>query len=178
MSILATGLQNAGTSLCGNVIKLCPSRCCCSCRFAPAPSRSLLSSCTVKSVLREDAMLHKQGWLAAEHNQASGSTLQNLLSLKSRAAVAVGLFSATQTQAVEALARAGLRNQVRVNVAVGPVASTSGRTPEEASGEKKGKKAEQRVTPSGLQASYLVCQSDEKLAQLVHFLKVIPLLFC
>ncbi|KAK9918182.1 hypothetical protein WJX75_002016 [Coccomyxa subellipsoidea] len=82
-----------------------------------------------------------------------------------------GLFSATQTEAVEALARAGLRNQVRVNVAVRPVASTSGRTPEEASGEKKGKKAEQRVTPSGLQASYLVCQSDEKLAQLVHFLK-------
>ena len=27
-------------------------------------------------------------------------------------------------------------------------------------------------TPSGLQASYLVCQSDEKLAQLLHFLKV------
>lgn len=102
-----------------------------------------------------------------------------MLSLKSRAALAAGLFSATQTEAVEALARAGLRNQVRVNVAVGPVASTSGRKmPEEASGEKKGKKAEQRVTPSGLQASYLVCQSDEKLAQLVHFLKVIPLLLC
>ena len=29
-----------------------------------------------------------------------------------------GLFSATQTEAVEALARAGLRNPVRVNVAV------------------------------------------------------------
>lgn len=31
---------------------------------------------------------------------------------------AAGLFSATQTEAVEALARAGLRNPVRVNVAV------------------------------------------------------------
>ena len=91
-----------------------------------------------------------------------------------------GLFSATQTEAVEALARAGLRNQVRVNVAVGPAASMSGRASEEASGEKKGKKAEQRVTPTGLQASYLVCQSDDKLAQLVHFLKVASalLLFC
>eukprot|EP00955_Chlamydomonas_euryale_P085635 364125-Chlamydomonas_euryale.AAC.7 len=29
-----------------------------------------------------------------------------------------GLFSATQTEAVEALARAGLRNPVRINVAV------------------------------------------------------------
>lgn len=29
-----------------------------------------------------------------------------------------GLFSATQTEAVQALARAGLRNPVRVNVAV------------------------------------------------------------
>lgn len=30
----------------------------------------------------------------------------------------IGLFSATQTEAVEALARAGLRNPVKVNVAV------------------------------------------------------------
>ena len=69
---------------------------------------------------------------------------------------------------MEALARAGLRNQVRVNVAVGPMASTSGREPEQASGQKR----QQQRTPSGLQASYLVCQSDEKLGQLVHFLKV------
>ena len=117
------------------------------------------------------------GWLQSTIRlQASRSRI--LHAWKSRVAVAAGLFSATQTEAVEALARPGLRIQVRVKVAVRPVASTSGRTPEEASGEKKGKKAEQRVTPSGLQASYLVCQSDEKLAQLVHFLKVIPLLLC
>lgn len=70
--------------------------------------------------------------------------------------------------------------QVRVNVAVGPVASTSGRSAAAAAaaaglGGKHGKKAtEQRVTPSGLQASYLICQSDEKLAQLLHFLQVGP----
>ncbi len=57
-------------------------------------------------------------------------------------------------------------------MAVGPAASTSGRTAEEAAGDIKGKKTEQRVTPSGLHASYLVCQSDEKLAHLVHFLQV------
>ena len=91
-----------------------------------------------------------------------------------------GLFSATQTEAVQALARAGLRNQIRVNVALEPVASSSGRGSGQglptagtagSSGRKKAAMQDQR-TPSGLQASYLVCQSDEKLGQLLHFLKV------
>ena len=88
-----------------------------------------------------------------------------------------GLFSATQTEAVQALARAGLRNQIRVNVAVEPMASSSGRDagqPTAGSPGVKKKKAampDQR-TPAGLEASYLICQSDEKLAQLLQFLKV------
>lgn len=98
-----------------------------------------------------------------------------------RVSALAGLFSATQTEAVQALARAGLRNQIRVNVAVEPVASSSGR--EHGQGQpapgglgspterRKGAMQDQK-TPSGLQASYLVCQSDQKLAQLLHFLKV------
>ncbi len=88
-----------------------------------------------------------------------------------------GLFSATQTEAVQALARAGLRNQIRVNVAVEPMSSSSGRDagqPVAGSPGVKRKKAampDQR-TPAGLEASYLICQSDEKLAQLLQFLKV------
>ncbi len=94
-----------------------------------------------------------------------------------------GLFSATQTEAVQALARAGLRNQIRVNVAVEPVASSSGRETGQgqpaagtagSSKERKKPAMQDQRTPSGLQASYLVCQSDEKLAQLLHFLKVLP----
>ena len=95
-----------------------------------------------------------------------------------------GLFSATQTEAVQALARAGLRNQIRVNVAVEPVASSSGREHgqvQPAAGsmgslgksEKRKPAMQDQRTPSGLEASYLVCQSDEKLAQLLHFLKVV-----
>ena len=95
-----------------------------------------------------------------------------------------GLFSATQTEAVQALARAGLRNQIRVNVAVEPVASSSGQEhgqvqPAAGSMGKLGKSEKRRPAmqdqrmPSGLEASYLVCQSDEKLAQLLHFLQVI-----
>ena len=94
-----------------------------------------------------------------------------------------GLFSATQTEAVQALARAGLRNQVRVNVAIEPIASTSGRldghrqptlgSAGNLGSDKKKKPAMQdQRTPSGLEASYLVCQSDGKLAQLLYFLGV------
>lgn len=44
--------------------------------------------------------------------------LRNVPSLLWTPFATAGLFSATQTEAVEALARAGLRNPVRVNVAV------------------------------------------------------------
>ncbi|CAL8464167.1 g3702 [Coccomyxa elongata] len=79
-----------------------------------------------------------------------------------------GLFSATQTEDVKDLAKAKMRNPYRVNVAVEPVASTSGRTID---GLSSGRGLEQRVTPNGLQAFYTICQSDEKLAQLAHFLQ-------
>lgn len=71
-----------------------------------------------------------------------------------------GLFSATQTEAVGELARAGLRNAVRVNVAV--------KADEEAgpSGRFAGQK-----TPLSLEIGYQTCESTEKLANLLHFLK-------
>ena len=75
-----------------------------------------------------------------------------------------GLFSATQTEAVQELARAGLRNAIRVNVAVRALqgeASTSGAM-------------SQQRTPLGLHISYQICESTEKLAKLIHFLQVNP----
>ena len=78
-----------------------------------------------------------------------------------------GLFSATQTEAVEALARAGLRNPVRVAVAV---AAAPGAGPG-AAGAAAG--AGQR-TPSSLRIVFRTCHPEQKLGQLLHFLKVLP----
>uniref|UniRef100_G1QC87 ATP-dependent RNA helicase n=1 Tax=Myotis lucifugus TaxID=59463 RepID=G1QC87_MYOLU len=65
-----------------------------------------------------------------------------------------GLFSATQTQEVENLVRAGLRNPVRISVKEKGVAATS-----------------TQKTPSRLENHYMVCKADEKFNQLVHFRK-------
>ncbi|XP_074269435.1 DEAD-box ATP-dependent RNA helicase 18-like [Silene latifolia] len=62
-----------------------------------------------------------------------------------------GLFSATQTEAVEELAKAGLRNPVRVGVQVQTKSSTS-------------------KTPSGLYIEYLECEADKKSSELVDLL--------
>ncbi|KAL9311403.1 DEAD-box ATP-dependent RNA helicase 49 [Arabidopsis thaliana] len=59
-----------------------------------------------------------------------------------------GLFSATQTQAVADLAKAGLRNVTEVRLG----------------DESKSK------TPSGLYCEYLKCEADQKSSQLVHLL--------
>ncbi|XP_006290801.2 DEAD-box ATP-dependent RNA helicase 49 isoform X1 [Capsella rubella] len=59
-----------------------------------------------------------------------------------------GLFSATQTQAVAELAKAGLRNAMQV----------------QSGAESKSK------TPSGLYCEYLECEADQKSSQLVHLL--------
>ena len=76
-----------------------------------------------------------------------------------------GLFSATQTEAVQALARAGLRNPVRINVAVAG-APVGGGGPNSAAGGQK--------TPSELSIRYLVCDMEQKLPYLLHFLQVQP----
>ena len=81
-----------------------------------------------------------------------------------------GLFSATQTEAVEQLARAGLRNPVRVKVAV-ELSSSAQQQDRIASGKAAGPSEGQR-TPAGLHIQYQICNSIEKLDQLVEFLQV------
>ncbi|CAL9111642.1 unnamed protein product [Musa acuminata var. zebrina] len=72
-----------------------------------------------------------------------------------------GLFSATQTEAVDELSKAGLRNPVKVEVrveakALGDMASTQ----ELASSR----------TPLGLHIEYMVCEAQNKLSYLVDFI--------
>lgn len=71
---------------------------------------------------------------------------------------------------MQALARAGLRNPVRVNVAVtaGP---SQARGPKAAASDPSGPPESQR-TPTGLHISYVMCESTQKVSQLVQFLKV------
>ncbi|CAH9101544.1 unnamed protein product [Cuscuta epithymum] len=72
-----------------------------------------------------------------------------------------GLFSATQTEAVEELSKAGLRNPVRVEVRA-EAKLLNGST---SSGQFASSK-----TPAGLQIEYLECEADKKSSQLVDFL--------
>ncbi|XP_036907816.1 ATP-dependent RNA helicase DDX55 [Sturnira hondurensis] len=82
--------------------------------------------------------------------EASINTILEFLPKQRR----TGLFSATQTQEVESLVRAGLRNPVRIAVK-----------------EKGAAAGSSQKTPSRLQNHYMVCKADEKFNQLVHFLR-------
>ncbi|KAI9498245.1 P-loop containing nucleoside triphosphate hydrolase protein [Zychaea mexicana] len=64
-----------------------------------------------------------------------------------------GLFSATMTDAISELVRAGLRNPVRIVVKVQDLVHN------------------QQRTPSTLHINYIVCDSDQKLLQLVRLLE-------
>lgn len=72
-----------------------------------------------------------------------------------------GLFSATQTEAVEELSKAGLRNSVRVEVR----AETKSMDSSPSSSRSVSSK-----TPSGLLLEYLECEADKKSSQLVDLL--------
>ncbi|KAF1377865.1 hypothetical protein PFLUV_G00205180 [Perca fluviatilis] len=65
-----------------------------------------------------------------------------------------GLFSATQTQELEKLVRAGLRNPVRIAVKEKGVAATAS-----------------QKTPSRLSNYYTICRSEDKFNNLVAFLR-------
>jgi ATP-dependent RNA helicase DDX55/SPB4 len=90
-----------------------------------------------------------------------------------------GLFSATQTKEVEALARAGLRNPVRVTVKIevggGPRCWPRSAPPERTQGpgrwQRGGTKPGHQATPSSLQVHYTCVPLDEKFNQLVAFLR-------
>ncbi|XP_010558064.1 PREDICTED: DEAD-box ATP-dependent RNA helicase 18 [Tarenaya hassleriana] len=68
-----------------------------------------------------------------------------------------GLFSATQTEGVAELAKAGLRNPVRVEVRAESKANSS-------------QQLANSKTPSGLHLEYLECEADKKSSQLVDLL--------
>ena len=88
-------------------------------------------------------------------------------------AFCTGLFSATQTEAVVQLARAGLRNAIRIKVAVVPSAEQQQQqqSARVASGQTAGPSGAQR-TPSSLEIQYHICDSVQKLQQLVKFVQV------
>ncbi|XP_022266233.1 ATP-dependent RNA helicase DDX55 isoform X2 [Canis lupus baileyi] len=106
-----------------------------------------LASC-VKSL--EVLVLDEADRLLDMGFEASINTILEFLPKQRR----TGLFSATQTQEVESLVRAGLRNPVRISVKEKGVAASS-----------------TQKTPSRLENYYMVCKADEKFNQLVHFLR-------
>ena len=83
---------------------------------------------------------------------ASINTILGYLSKQRR----TGLFSATQTDEVEQLIRAGLRNPVRIKVKEKSIT--------------KNNDIEQR-TPSTLQNRYMIVDADEKFNHLIDFLQ-------
>ncbi|GLT89228.1 hypothetical protein SLE2022_072210 [Rubroshorea leprosula] len=72
-----------------------------------------------------------------------------------------GLFSATQTEAVEELAKAGLRNPVRIEVRAETKLLNDSTSSQQLASSK---------TPSGLHLEYLECEADKKPPQLVDLL--------
>ncbi|KAJ4769064.1 RNA helicase [Rhynchospora pubera] len=72
-----------------------------------------------------------------------------------------GLFSATQTEAVEELSRAGLRNPVRVEVKTEAKSKGNFGNSYQSAPSK---------TPLGLHMEYMICESSNKSSQLVAFL--------
>ncbi|KAI4306875.1 hypothetical protein L6164_030117 [Bauhinia variegata] len=72
-----------------------------------------------------------------------------------------GLFSATQTEAVEELSKAGLRNPVRVEVRAEAKPTNDAVTSQQLASSK---------TPSGLHIEYMECEADKKPSQLVDIL--------
>lgn len=70
-----------------------------------------------------------------------------------------GLFSATQTEAVKELSKAGLRNPVKVEVRA-----------EIKSSDDPSSQPSTSKTPSGLHLEYLVCEADKKSSELVDLL--------
>ncbi|XP_073019161.1 DEAD-box ATP-dependent RNA helicase 18 [Primulina eburnea] len=72
-----------------------------------------------------------------------------------------GLFSATQTEAVEELSKAGLRNPVRVEVRAEVKTSNNSLSSQQITSAK---------TPSGLHIEYIECEAEKKPSQLIDIL--------
>ena len=72
-----------------------------------------------------------------------------------------GLFSATQTEQVVALAKAGMRNPVTIRVQVAARSAVSGGSTA----------TQQQRTPLRLANYFTICSAEQKLPHLVHFLR-------
>lgn len=98
-----------------------------------------------------------------------------------------GLFSATQTQAVQDLARAGLRNPATVRVQVrdvapaqrpaAPISATAaaaaapGAAANDSARSAPAPHDGMRSVPASLRNFYMLCRHDERLPHLLHFLR-------
>ncbi len=128
-----------------------------------------ISSCETATFYGFLQCINRQTWW-----QASASTQRK--QHRHSPALCTGLFSATQTEAVVQLARAGLRNAVRIKVAVVPSAEQQQQQNErvasgQTAGPSGGPSGAQR-TPSSLEIQYQICDSVQKLQQLVVFIQV------
>jgi ATP-dependent RNA helicase DDX55/SPB4 len=93
-----------------------------------------------------------------------------------------GLYSATQTEQVDELARAGLRNPVRVTVRVKTVSAGKGRDGEAgkravsdgAAAAATGQGKKRQVIPASLSCYYIVLRHDHKLHHFVRVLAAHP----
>uniref|UniRef100_A0A8C3YAI0 ATP-dependent RNA helicase n=1 Tax=Catharus ustulatus TaxID=91951 RepID=A0A8C3YAI0_CATUS len=147
---LTVSLKNAGELLCvftnsGNIIVATPGRLEDLFR-RKADGLDLASSVKALDVL----VLDEADRLLDMGFEASINSILDFLPKQRR----TGLFSATQTQEVENLVRAGLRNPVRISVKEKGVAASN-----------------TQKTPTRLENYYMICKADEKFNQLVHFLR-------
>lgn len=86
-----------------------------------------------------------------------------------------GLFSATQTEAVEQLARAGLRNAVKVCVDVAESNTHSQQHQQQQQNKQQVQMSQptsMQRTPSSLQIEYQTCDHIQKVQQLVSLIQV------
>ena len=124
----------------------------------PGRLDDIMTRCTALNVRRlELLVLDEADRLLSMGFQAQVSGILSRLPKQRR----TGLFSATQTEEVAELARAGLRNPVRITVrdAAGGAPGGAG-----AAGGGSGK------TPSQLALHYALVEADDKLPRLVAFL--------
>jgi ATP-dependent RNA helicase DDX55/SPB4 len=96
------------------------------------------------------------------------------LSLNTLQNIRTGLFSATQTKELKELARAGMRNPVKVTVqvtrkALNPPVEGAAGTGVAPVNEVKGKTVQQ-ATPSSLENNFMICPFDERPLQLSLFI--------
>ncbi|KAJ3383892.1 ATP-dependent RNA helicase ddx55 [Entophlyctis sp. JEL0112] len=85
-----------------------------------------------------------------------------------------GLFSATMSEALDGIVKAGLRNPVKVSVKVENVVPLAPKPSSVVAGNSNAKSEEYQLTPATLSIGYTIVPVDEKLLQLFAHLKAHP----